>query len=226
MNYYYITGTSKGLGQTLAELLLENNNNFVYGLSRNKTITHDRYEHITFDLSDLNNVKKFSFNKLVNADRICLVNNAAMIGEIKRLGDLNNDIIQETVNVNITSLFILVNNFINSYSGSPGKKIIANISSGAASHPVDAWSVYCSSKAAMDMMTKVAEVEFNVIKKKDFKILSIPPGVVDTGMQKVIRETDLGDFSERHRFIEYKNTNKLLSPEQAAKNILDAIDSI
>src|SRR5213592_3698205 len=116
MNYYYITGTSKGLGKAFAELLLENNNNFVYGLSRTKTITHDRYQHITFDLSDLNNVKKFNFNKHDNAVRICLVNNAAMIGEIKRLGELNNDIIQETVNVNISSLFILVNNFIKSYS--------------------------------------------------------------------------------------------------------------
>src|ERR1051326_2334588 len=179
MNYYYITGTSKGLGKALALLLLEHDNNFVYGLSRTQSINHERYNHINFDLAKINEVKNFKFTLHDDSDLICLINNASIIGMIKRLGEWDNDIIEETVNVNITSLFILINNFIKFYKNSPGRKLIINISSGAGSHAVDAWSVYCASKAAMNMMSEVVQKEFDVTGRKDFKILSVPPGVID-----------------------------------------------
>ena len=47
MNIYYITGASSGIGEAIAELLLEDSNNIVFGIARSRTIQHDRYKHFT-----------------------------------------------------------------------------------------------------------------------------------------------------------------------------------
>src|SRR5438876_289827 len=129
MNYYYITGTSKGLGKAIALLLLKEEKSFVYGLSRTESIKHERYKHITFDLSKINDVKNYNFTSHQNAEMICLINNASIIGEIKRLGEWDNNIIEKTIDINITSLFMLINNFIKFYKSTEAKKLIINISS-------------------------------------------------------------------------------------------------
>ena len=51
MNVYYITGASSGIGEAIAELLLEDSNNMVVGIARSRTIQHDRYKHHFIDLS-------------------------------------------------------------------------------------------------------------------------------------------------------------------------------
>ena len=53
MNLIYITGSSSGLGKALAELLLEDKNNFVVGIARRETIQHERYTHYTLDLKEV-----------------------------------------------------------------------------------------------------------------------------------------------------------------------------
>jgi len=45
LNYYYITGTSRGIGKAFAEYLLEDPSNYVIGISREKTIEHPNYRH-------------------------------------------------------------------------------------------------------------------------------------------------------------------------------------
>lgn len=80
-NYYYITGTSRGIGSALADLLLQNNNNFVFGISRTCSINHSNYKHIFLDLSDIHSVNNFSFEEHDSASMIVLINNSGMIGE-------------------------------------------------------------------------------------------------------------------------------------------------
>ena len=43
---YIITGTGKGLGKALAEVVLSEGA-MVLGISRTKSIEHDNYQHIT-----------------------------------------------------------------------------------------------------------------------------------------------------------------------------------
>jgi hypothetical protein len=43
-------------------------------------------------------------------------------------------------------------------------------------------------------------------------------------MQTALRNTNPDDFSEKDRFIQYYEEGKLLSPEEAAKKILDVIN--
>jgi benzil reductase ((S)-benzoin forming) len=55
------------------------------------------------------------------------------------------------------------------------------------------------------------------------RVLSIAPGVVDTPMQQVIRDTDPEDFTHLGRFIELKNSGQLVSPDDAAAKLLRAM---
>jgi benzil reductase ((S)-benzoin forming) len=61
LNYYYITGTSRGIGKAFAEYLLEDPSNYVIGMSRQKTIDHPNYRHFFLDLTDMNAVANFKF---------------------------------------------------------------------------------------------------------------------------------------------------------------------
>jgi benzil reductase ((S)-benzoin forming) len=224
MNYYYITGTSRGIGKAIAELLLEDENNFVIGLSRASTIFTHNYKHFPLDFEDPEAVRAFDFEHHDDAKKIVLINNAGTIIEIKRAGHLKDRTIIDSMNVNLTSALVLINKFMKTYYDISGKKIILNISSGAGKHPVDAWSPYCAAKAGLDMYSLVVAEE-QKITGGDFKIFSVAPGVVDTKMQEELRSTDKNEFSRVDEFIEYKNKGKLYSPEFVAAALTDIIDN-
>ena len=159
MNYYYITGTSRGIGKSLAELLLKDDKNFVTGFSRTCTLKHSNYRHVRLDLSDLEKVNKLNFPRHENAKRIVLINNSGYIGEIKRAGRLKHKTLIDTYSINLTSPTVLINKFINVYNDSSAEKIIFNVSSGAGRSPIDAASAYCASKAGLDMFSRVIAEE-------------------------------------------------------------------
>nr|MDA3886122.1 SDR family NAD(P)-dependent oxidoreductase [Candidatus Delongbacteria bacterium] len=104
------------------------------------------------------------------------------------------------------------------------EKRIINISSGAAKKPYDGWSTYCSSKAALDMLTRCVNVEQN---KKEFpvNVISFDPGIMDTEMQNDIRQSNKEDFSQLSRFIDFKENGALLSAEFVADKVIEVLSS-
>lgn len=217
MNYFFITGSSKGLGKALTELLLTDKKNVVYGISRTNNISHRQFKHIQIDLADLDVVKQFEFPELKDAATITLINNAGIVGDIKYLGNLDCDKIISTYNLNLITPTLLINQFVKTYNNKLSKLVI-NISSGAGRSPIDGWSVYCATKAGLDMMSLVFKEELNN-KKLNINILSLAPGIIDTGMQEEIRKADETNFSSIERFIEYKKKGDLADPTSTAKLI-------
>jgi benzil reductase ((S)-benzoin forming) len=224
MNYYYITGTSRGIGKAIAELLLDDKNNFVIGISRASTIFTYNYKHFPIDFTDVSAVRAFDFEHHDDAEQIVLINNAGSIMEIKRAGQLKDSTIDDSMNVNLTSPCILVNKFIKTYGDFHGKKVIINVSSGAGKKPIDAWSAYCAAKAGIDMFSQVVAEE-QKITGGDFKIFSVAPGIVDTKMQETLRSTSKEDFSRVKDFIDYKKKGNLASPEDVASVYIEIIDN-
>ena len=223
MNYYFITGSSKGLGKALAELLLQNENNFVFGYARSSSIIHKRYYHKHVDFANLEAVQKIKFPKLKDAQKVVLINNAGVVGEIKHVGKLSNQKIMDCYTINLIVPTILANEFVKTYKNSGTEKLIVNISSGAAQSAIDGWSVYCATKAGLDMFSRVLQEESN-IDKTNIKVLSIAPGIIDTEMQQQIRNSDASNFSNLNRFVEYKKNGDLASAEETAKKIIRFID--
>ncbi len=224
MNYYFITGTSRGIGFSIATELLKNNNNIVVGYGRKCSIQHANYSHITIDLSDINKLLNFEFPEINQAETICLINNSGTIGEIKPCGKLNNKNIVQTLNLNLIAPSILCNQFLKKYQSHSAQKIIVNISSGAAKFPIDAWSSYCSSKAGLDMLSLTIQEEQN-LRNGNVKVFSISPGVIDTAMQDEIRKANPQDFKKLEYFNSLKINNDLIPPDLVAKKIIFILQS-
>lgn len=223
MNYYFITGSSKGLGKALTELLLQNDNNFVFGYARSSSIIHKRYYHKHIDFANLEAVQKIKFPELKDAKKVVLINNAGIVGEIKHVGNLSNQKIIDCYTVNLIVPSMLSNEFVKTYQKTNAEKLVLNISSGASQSAIDGWSVYCASKAGLDMFSKVLQEESN-IDKTNIKVLSIAPGIIDTEMQQQIRNTDSQNFSNLNRFVEYKKNGDLASAEDTAIKIIRFIN--
>ena len=221
MNYYIITGTSKGIGKALAEALLRDEQNKVFGVSRNCSITHPRYHHQPLNLSDIvaleNNLLKV-FPTFTDAEKIVLVNNAGVLGEVAYLGSQRSHNFSYVFDVNVIAPAILINTFLSAYHGETCPKIILNISSGAGKRPVDGWSAYCSSKAALDMLSLTVQQEQQIL-KSNVRVFALSPGIVDTAMQENLRQADVDQFSDVEKFRDYKKSNALREPAAVAQKI-------
>ncbi len=226
MNYFFITGTSRGIGKALAEILLREESNFVYGFSRGNNINAENYKHSDLDLSDTEKVKEFEFPEFKDADSITLVNNSAASMEVKRMGNLSSGNIVEVFNVNLISPSLLMNKFFKKYQDQICKKIIMNISSGAAHKAIESWSVYCAAKAGLAMISEVADAEQKLKHPNNpVRIFSFGPGVVNTQMQTKLRNVSPEDFSMVGRFIDFYEKNELAEPEDIAVKINQILQS-
>ena len=217
---FYITGTSRGIGKSMAELALNQTNSYVVGFSRTQSINHKNYTHISVDLSDPESLLSFQMPTNKEASKAVLINNSGMLGQVKPLGTQTSDSIFKTHTLNTIAPTIITNQFIKAYSNTEVEKVIVNISSGAARHAVESWANYCSSKAALDMLSQVVNLEQ---KENNLRIFSIAPGVVDTKMQDEIRTVSPEDFPHLNKFINYKAEGQLVKSDNVAKLIYEII---
>jgi benzil reductase ((S)-benzoin forming) len=233
LNYYYITGTSRGIGKAFAEYLLEDPSNYVIGISRQKTIEHPNYRHFFLDLTDINAVAGFKFELHAHPQKIYLINNAGALGFIKPIGKLTAASIIASYTLNLIAPSVLTNAFIECYNTTDAEKVILTISSGAGKNPIDGWSVYCASKAGIDMFTRVVDAEQKIRERhpqesihRGFRIFSISPGVVNTQMQSEIRNASKEDFSRVEDFKTYKETDQLADPKNISKKYFEILSDI
>jgi benzil reductase ((S)-benzoin forming) len=213
----FITGSSKGIGKAISELLLSKNY-IVFGYSRTNTIKHQNFKFVKINLSNLKETQEISFPKYNHAE-VLLINNAATIGEIIPLHLKKEDDIMNEYNLNIVSPTLLCARLINSFK--ENRKIIINISSGASNSAIASWSTYCATKSALDRLTRVIAEE----KHKNLTVFSVHPGIVDTQMQAEIRKADPNLFPLLSKFTTYYNNNKLEKAKNIAHKLLYIIQN-
>jgi benzil reductase ((S)-benzoin forming) len=217
-----ITGGNKGLGLGLANEYHKNGYR-VISISRSKKEKMYSEEQYQCDLSKTETIEAtieeiFSHLDKNNTKILTLINNAGDLGTVNTAGNLTPKEINYTISVNLTAPLVLSALFIKFSKGWDCKKRIYNISSGAAVNPYESWSMYCATKAGLDMMTKVIAKEQKEI-KKGVKIASIYPGIVDTDMQSKARNTPLENFKSVQRFIDFYEHGELTTPKQVAEKI-------
>jgi len=225
-NLYIVTGSSKGLGRSLVETLVQNPVNRVIGLSRSGLeLLQENYTDLRIDLSDTESlIDQLDHIFPVQAyERVVLINNAGLVGEIGPLGKLAPEGIIELHAVNVIAPAVLMNAYINKFKGVQSEKLVINISSGAAGKNMDGWSGYSSSKAALNRMTEIAQEESN-LHGHGLKFYALSPGIIDTPMQEAIRSASRQDFSQVESFKEYKNNRQLSSPKEVSEKIIYLIE--
>lgn len=217
MRVAYITGVSKGLGEATANRFLAEGWNVV-GLGRKHTIEHTRYTAVFLDLEqqEIPEIPIFP-----EAFELLWVNNAAIVGKIGYLGTAAQDApsIFTTIQVNLSAALALSHRVIQLYEGFRGRFTLLNISSGAGRNAYPSWAAYCASKAGMDMFSRVLDAEWKTLGKDNFRVFSMAPGIIDTGMQVQIRQAKPDDFPLLERFKNYHAEGALESPDLVAEKL-------
>jgi benzil reductase ((S)-benzoin forming) len=225
-NKVLITGTSRGIGEALAIKFL-NEGWEVNGFSRHKNDSIKKsfkkkglYQETTGDLSNVKDVRRFlkkSIGEIESAEyeKIVLINNSGVLEPIKPIRESEIEEMIYNLKVNILGTASITNLFMSELKEISLQKIIINVSSGAGKNPYPSWGSYCASKAAIDMLTQCIQIEEKEY-KNPCKIYSIAPGVVETQMQETIRSKSIEDFPLVNKFIELKETGKLVDAKVVA----------
>lgn len=230
-----ITGASRGIGASLAyqmssiskqksihfDLLLTATNEMKLSQVVDQCASHNhcKVSKIVGDITEssvINSIVKFVQSEWNGAVDV-LIHNAGIIDPIKKIADMSDqdlETFERNVNVNFTSVVKLTNKLLTFLRATKGNVLF--ISTGAATGPIDGWSAYCSSKAALLMFANCLATEE---KDNGIRVLSVRPGVVATDMQKRIRETGKGNMNSYDYFKELHETGKLIDPDLVAQRI-------
>lgn len=209
---FLITGTSRGIGESMALFFLEKDN-IVIGCSRtDSNITHRLYDHYKLDLSQEKEILLFvkkvrSKYKTIDV----LINNAAINPSISNLSFIPFQSIENVFKVNVFAPLLLTREAIKLMSKRKSGRII-NIGSMAVKHEVKGESLYTASKASLNAITRVIAKEVN---KLGITVNLIAPSAIKTELSNQIDQAALkkilelnaipsfGDFDQVNNLVEF-----------------------
>ena len=193
-----ITGTSSGLGETIAKHLLANDW-VVIGVSRGKsTIIHSCYTHFRVDISDSDSVKNLFIN--LNSFKFDLLINNSAVFEYQSFIETPVQTIDKIIDINLKGSMYVTKNALHLMN--KNSRIIF-INSVAGLEELENQSIYCASKYGL---TAFAGVLGKELRGESIKVTSIHPGGINTPMWDSNK-----DF--------HTDLNKLIDPQQIADMI-------
>ncbi|KAI9374427.1 short-chain dehydrogenase [Aspergillus egyptiacus] len=231
---FIVTGASRGIGLAVAKFLLDapQSHNVVViarsiaPLQKLKDQYGAQVEVLNGDLADFSLGQKAVDLALKAFGRLDgLVLNHGTLGQVANVAEADPEQWKQGFDVNFISLVAFVKAGLPSLRESKGKIVFT--SSQAAVMAFKGWGLYGATKAAMNHLAlSLGEEEPEVTS------MSIDPGMVDTEIQRQIRE-DLATTmdSQLHSvFTSVHEGGKLLQPEQPghvmAKLVIDAPQSL
>jgi NAD(P)-dependent dehydrogenase (short-subunit alcohol dehydrogenase family) len=175
VKFAIVTGTSRGIGFETTKALLDRGFQVV-GIARGKQeelSKKEGYWGIEGDvadervLSEAVALAKTKFGGRLDA----VIVNAGVLEPITRIEGLNVDDLKRSFDINFFSPVSLITRCVPMLRSSNG--IVIHISSGASNNPYVGWLSYCSSKAALNMLSSVLAAEESSITS-----VALRPGVV------------------------------------------------
>ncbi|MCJ1476984.1 hypothetical protein MMC13_005655 [Lambiella insularis] len=211
-----VTGASRGIGLAIAKYLLREGNNVVV-LARSKVPLEElqsqhpkQVRFLAGDMTDFSLAEKAAELTLREFGQIdgVLVNHGTLL-PVTKIADSNIEEWKRHFDVNFFSAVAFTRATIPSLRKTKG--CIMLTSSGAAAHSYTTWGAYGASKAALTSLGRTIGVE-----ELDVTALSIAPGVVDTEMQRDLRDTHSSLMTEKEaaKFHSLFKNGDLLRPEQ------------
>ena len=215
MKLALITGGSRGLGAALCDHLIGAGWHVV---EFSRTAPHPC--SVKTDLTS----PEVLFGQVVRAfgelpsepvEEILVVSNAGTLAPIGPSSSADVIAILGNLGTNFDSAILFLSLVIDRFQAYPCRKTILNISSGAARKPYSGWSLYCASKAGVEMFVRAMALE-QAREEHPFTAVNVDPGVMDTQMQSLIRSSSIDDFPDLPRFQGLKDNGALASPEAVA----------
>ena len=211
-----VTGVSRGLGESLAAMLLERGY-AVTGVGRASSakLGGEDYRFVPLDLADapaIEDALKPVFLDIAQSrpESVCLINNAAAAGPVGILGTLEDAQVQRSLAVNLFAPIAI-------FSNSSLERRIINVSSGAAQNALVGGGPYSVAKAGLEMLTKQLVAEH---REPTFIAITIRPGIIDTGMQVFMREQPRDVLPSVDLFRGFHQSGQLVSADVVARKIV------
>jgi NAD(P)-dependent dehydrogenase (short-subunit alcohol dehydrogenase family) len=219
-----VTGASRGLGAAIALELTKLRARVVL-VAR----SHKRLQEIAQKINDLGGTALVIAGDLRQED-FCqtlpqqvadqwgqldaLIDNAGIIEPIAPIAEADITAWKENWAINFIAPVLLSRAAIPYLRQSEGR--IINISSSASVNAIGGWAAYSTAKAALNLFTRILAVE-----EPKITALAIRPGVIDTEMQKVIRERGYQRMAkERYNYLtSLYHQGELLPPELPGRAI-------
>tara|TARA_E500000178_G_scaffold343288_1_gene389790 strand:- start:880 stop:1584 length:705 start_codon:yes stop_codon:yes gene_type:complete len=201
-----VTGSSSGIGLSIANALLNNNVN-VIGISRRKpNLSNKNYLHFEFDLSKIESeyekLKKFLDEKQIDG----LISNAGS-GKLESLENFSPKQILNFVNLNLNSHIMMTRLLLPRFKKNKCGFLI--FIGSEASYEVGKYgSIYSACKFGLRGFVKSVRIETSF---KNIKVTQINPGIVKTPFYKNLKISPGKEYDE---FIE---------PNDIANIIIDVL---
>ncbi|WP_300516138.1 SDR family oxidoreductase [Aliiroseovarius sp.] len=198
-----ITGASRGIGEAAAHIFAGAGANVVLlarGSQQIGAIAAEIGETalaVPCDVADWNSVKAAVDAAVARFGRVdVLINNAGVIEPIAPLMTSDPTEWSRVIDINTKGVYYGLRAVMPLMAGRGGT--ILTISSGAAHNALEGWSHYCTSKAAVHMLTKCAHKE---AAGRGIRAMGLSPGTVATKMQREIKASGVNpvaalDWSE------------------------------
>jgi NAD(P)-dependent dehydrogenase (short-subunit alcohol dehydrogenase family) len=223
-----LTGASRGIGLAVAHYLLKHGHNLVLvsrtaePLQKLESQYPEQVAVLARSLSESEVPKTAVDLALSRFSRLdgAIVNHG-VLDPVQRIVDTTEKDFREAWDVNFFSAVAIARAAVPELRKTKGALIF--VSSGAAVSAYTGWGAYGSAKAAVNHLALTLGKE-----EQEVVSLAIRPGVVDTDMQRDIREkhSDGMDAGDSKKFAELKSSGGLLKPEQPghvmAKLVLEA----
>jgi benzil reductase ((S)-benzoin forming) len=229
MRAFIVTGSSRGLGYEICKQLINcnhlifsiarSNNDFLIELAAQNDCRMHFFKYDLQYLEGIADVIKEILVQLKNIDleSITLINNAAQVTPIGLIDCCTPEETVRNIQTNLLAPILLTQSFIKQTQQLDVKRIVVNISSGSAKHAAAGMSVYCASKAALNMFTSCVQLESH----RSLTTYTIDPGMIDTDMQAAVRNEE--GLPMAAFFKEVKETGSLKSAEDVAKKIVKRV---
>lgn len=198
-NTVMITGASRGIGAEAARVFAAAGANVALLARSQGAITELANEigaqaiAISCDVSDFGQMAaavEQTVQKFGGLD--VLINNAGVIDPISHLADVDPDAWGQVIDINVKGVFNGMRTVLPVMKANGGGSILT-ISSGAAHHAIEAWSHYCASKAAVNMLTRCVDLEESA---NGIRAIGLSPGTVATEMQREIKASGINPVSQ------------------------------
>ena len=228
---YILTGASRGMGAAMADQLLQRGTVLLCisrstnpALSELARTAQGRVEQWPRDLADPVNVAEALEAWLQGFapgqfDEACLINNAGAIARVGPLDECSYAELSMAMRVGVEAAMLLSAAFLRATHGWRAQRKLLNISSGLGRRAMAGAAPYCAAKAGMDNLSRAMALD-EAHRGSGVKIVSLAPGVIDTGMQAQLRAADAAGFPDQANFVGLHSSGQLDSAQAAAARVL------
>lgn len=194
-----ITGASRGIGAETARIFAQHGANVVL-LARSQDAIGDLAGEIgkraiaipcnVARFGEMSSAVETAVDAFGSLD--VLINNAGVIEPISHLASSDPNDWGQVIDINLKGVYNGMRAALPVMKDAGGGSILT-ISSGVAHNAIEAWSHYCASKAAVNMLGRCVHLEEAA---NGIRAIGLSPGTVATQMQREIKQSGINPVSE------------------------------